>query len=175
MAQAENTASNGMREALREARVAEAMHREAALAFRDSKSLRLQVLKLEIEAAVAGSPEAQRNFDVALSPSDPPKLWIDAISFVEMEPDHRTYRLVQDTSGGREILGETTDGAEMLNAVKRLMAHRIISRERQVAGTHPASSSQPGYSSSAIILAWLAGVALGVMALLAAGIYLKVI
>lgn len=175
MTLAGTTASNGLREALREARVAEAMHREAALAFRDSKTLRLQVLKLEIDAAVASSPEAARYFDVALSPSDPPKLWIDAISFVEMEPDHRTYRLVQDTSGGRETLSETTDGAAMLDDVKRLMAHRIISRARQISGTPVASSLSPGYSSSAIILAWLAGVALGVMALLAAGIYLKVI
>lgn len=175
MAQAEITAGNGLRTALREARVAEAAHREAVAAIRNSKSLRLQALKLDVDAAMAGSPEARRNFDVAIFPGDPPKLWIDAISFVEMEPDYRTYRLVQDTHGGRETLCETADRDEMVEQVKRLMAHRIIARERQIAGTAPASRPQAIYSSGAIVLAWLTGVALGALALLAAVIYLKMI
>ncbi len=106
---------------------------------------------------------------------DPPKLWIDAISFVEMEPDYRTYRLVQDTHAGREAVAETTDRAEMVEQVKLLMAHRVISRERQIAGTAPAARPEAIYSSGAIVLAWLAGVALGALALLAAAIYLKII
>jgi len=175
VAQAETPAVNGMRQALREARTAEAMHREAMLALRDSKSLRLQVLKSDLAAAIAASPEAQRHFDIALSPGDPPKLWIDAISFVEMEPDFRTYRLVQDTSQGRETLFESPDRAEMLEQTKRLMAHRIISRERQIAGTGPMPQIGAAYSTGAIVLAWLAGLALGMLALLSAAIYLKIL
>jgi hypothetical protein len=175
VAQADIAAETGMREALRRAREAEAVHREAVMAVRDSKSLRLQVLKGDVDVAVAGSPEAQRNFDVAISPSDPPKLWIDAISFVEMEPDYRTFRLVQDTHAGRETIAETTDRAAMLEHVKLLMAHRMISRERQIAGTAPAARPAAIYSSGAIVLAWLAGVALGALALLALVISLKII
>ena len=173
MAQADSTAGLGLREELREARVAEAMHREALSAFHDSKSLRLSALKLEVDAAVAASPEARQNFDVALSPGDPPRLWLDSISFVEMEPDYRTYRLVQDTSGGREVVAESIDLKAMLEQVKRLLAFRVIARERQVAGNAPKSNLSGGYSSSAVILAWLTGVALGALTLLGASIFLK--
>lgn len=173
MVQADSTAGLGLREALREARMAEAMHREAVADIRDSKSLRLHALKLEIDVVVAASPEARQNFDVAISPRDPPRLWLDPISFVDMEPDYRTYRLVQDTSAGREVVAETTDLMGMVEHVKRLLAHRVIARERQVAGTSPKSIISSGYSSSAVILAWLSGVALGALALLGASILLK--
>lgn len=172
MAQAESTAGPGLREALREARVAEAMHREAATALHDSKSLRLAALKLEIDAAVAASPEARKAFDVTIS-GDPPRLWLDPISFVEMEPDYRTYRLVQDINAGREVLAETTDLMGMVEQVKRLLAHRVIARERQIAGNSLKSGKSGGYSSSAVILAWLTGVAFGALTLLGASMILK--
>lgn len=173
MAQAESTAGPGLREALRAARVAEAMQREAATALRDSKSLRLTALKLEIDTAVAASPEARKAFDIAISAGDPPRLWLDPISFVEMEPDYRTYRLIQDTNAEREVVAETTDLMGMVEQVKRLLAHRVIARERQIAGIAPKSGRSGGYSSSAVILAWLTGVALGALSLLGVSMFLK--
>jgi hypothetical protein len=71
------------------------------------------------------------------------------------------------------MLAETTDLMGMVEQVKRLLAHRVIARERQVAGTSPKSYFSGGYSSSAVILAWLTGVALGALALLGAIILLK--
>ena len=76
--------------ALRKARLAEAAHFEAVLGIKDSKSLRLQVLKDELIPVIAATPEAAHVFDLALVPGEPPRLWIDLISFVEMEPDYRT-------------------------------------------------------------------------------------
>ncbi len=71
---------DALAEAIREARLAEAAHFEAALDLRDSKSLRLQILKDELLPAVQASPEARELFDLTLLPGEPPKLWVDLTS-----------------------------------------------------------------------------------------------
>jgi hypothetical protein len=165
---------NTFDEALRQARLAEAAHYEAVLGIKDAKSLRLQVLKDDIAAVIAHSPEARQMFDLALVPGEPLKLWIDLITFVVMEPDYRTYRLVQDTQAGRDILHETADRPEMVERLKQHMAHRIIARERQMAATLPAGQ-RAGFSASALILAWLSGFVLGILALLISAILLGIL
>lgn len=165
-------ADGGLRQALRQARLAEAAHYDAALSLHDSKSLRLQVLKDEIAPAVIGQPDAEALFDLALAPGDPPKLWIDLISFVVMEPDHRTYRLVEDRQPGREILFESDDRAQMAERLRQHMAHRIIARQRQAAVPR-VTEAVMGHSTAAVILAWLAGFSFGALGLLAAAILLE--
>ena len=56
--------------ALRKARLAEAAHFEAVLEIKDSKSLRLQVLKDDIAPLIAATPEAAHIFDLALVPAN---------------------------------------------------------------------------------------------------------
>jgi hypothetical protein len=158
--------------ALRKARLAEAAHFEAVLGIRDSKSLRLQVLKDELSPLVAATPEAPKIFDLALVPGEPPRLWIDLISSIVMEPDYRTYRLVQDNQTGREVLFESAERAEMLNYLKAYLAHRMIARERMVSSVPVVSRESLGYSTGAIIYAWLSGFMLGLLALLVAAISL---
>jgi hypothetical protein len=165
----------GLKEALRRARLAEAAHHEAVLALQDARTLRLQLLKDELAPLIAASPEAAAVFDVVLVPGDTPKLWIDHISTVVMEPDPRIYRAVQDTAGGRETLFETAALAEMTEFLKQFMAHRIIARERQIAATGPIAEVVPGFSTGAVLLAWLAGFALGALSLLCIAIYLKIV
>ena len=160
----------GLKRALRDARLAEAAHFEAALDLRDAKSIRLQLLKDDV-AAAAASPEAGDLFDLALVPGDPPKLWVDLITFVVMEPDPRTYRLVQGRHNGREILFESGDRVQAAEQVRHHMAHRIVARER-LAAASPAPKMPESYSLASVILAWIAGFALGVLALLAAAILL---
>ena len=158
--------------ALRKARLAEAAHFEAVLGIKDSKSLRLQVLKDEVVPLIAATPEAANVFDLALVPGEPPRLWVDLISFVVMEPDYRTYRLQQDNQAGREVLFETSDRAEMLNYLKTYLAHRMIARERQIVMAAPVSQPAARYSTGAIIYAWFNGLILGFLALLLAAISL---
>jgi hypothetical protein len=165
----------GLKEALHRARQAEAAHHEAVLALQDARALRLQILKDELAPIIAASPEAAAVFDVALVLGDTPRLWIDHISTVVMEPDPRTYRAIQDTAAGREILFETADLSEMVGFLKQFMAHRIISRDRQIASTGPVAGVIPGFSTAALLLAWLAGFALGVLSLLCVAIYLKIL
>jgi hypothetical protein len=158
--------------ALRKARLAEAAHFEAVLGIRDSKSLRLQALKDDLTPVVSATPEAAKIFDLALVPGESPRLWVDLISSVVMEPDYRTYRLLQDNQSGRETLHETENRYEMLDFLKSYMAHRMIVRERQVASATPPQPRLAGYSTGAIIYAWLSGFMLGLLALLVAAISL---
>lgn len=160
---------DGLGPALRAARLAEAAHFEAALDLRDSKTLRLQILKDELLPDVQSSAEARDIFDLTLLPGDPPKLWVDLTSYVVMEPDHRTYRVLQDRQDSRDILFEGTDREQAAAAIRRHMAHRLVARERQTA----ISPSVPGlgYSSATLILAWVSGFAFGALALVAAALY----
>ncbi|MCA3572528.1 MAG: hypothetical protein IOC86_01325 [Aestuariivirga sp.] len=163
---------DGLTGALREARQAEAAHFEAALELRDSKSLRLQLLKDELLPVVDASPEARELFDLALVPGEPPKLWIDLISFVVMEPDPRSYRFLQHRQDRREILFESADRELMAAAVRRHMAHLMVARERQSAAAAPAPLPPAGYTSASLILAWVSGFAFGALALLGLAIFL---
>lgn len=161
----------GLKQALREARLAEAAHFEAALDLRDSKSIRLQLLKDDLIPIIIGSAAAAELFDLALVPGEPPKLWIDLISYVVMEPDPRTYRLLQDRQDSREMLFESGNRSDIADFIRRHMAHRLIARERRTASVS-LSPYTPGYSTSSLILAWTSGFALGAMLLLGLAIYL---
>jgi hypothetical protein len=162
---------DGLTGALREARQAEAAHFEATLELRDSKSLRLQLLKDDLLPLLDASPEARELFDLALIPGEPPKLWIDLISFVVMEPDPRSYRFLQHRQDRREILFETHDRELMAAAIRRHMAHQVVARERQsVAVPQPAPPS--GFSSASLMLAWVSGFSFGALALLGLAIFL---
>ncbi|WP_395688800.1 hypothetical protein [Aestuariivirga sp.] len=156
--------------ALREARLAEAVHFEAARDLRDSKSLRLQILKDDLLPAVQASPEARALFDLTLLPGETPKLWIDLTSYVVMEPDHRTYRFLQDRQDEREVLLETADRDAAAAAIRRHMAHRLVVRERQAAAL-PQAAVPSGYGLASLVLAWLSGLSFGALAILAAVLY----
>ena len=174
-AQPSGAESDKLGGALRAARRLEAAHMEAVTALTDAKSLRLQILKDELAPIVASSPEAVQAFDLALIPGEEPRLWIDLITYVVMEPDPRTYRLIEDRAGGRELQFETAVKAEMVEQVKRAMAHRLIARQRQWAVPEAGPSNGFRYSTASLMLAWLAGFALGALALLSAVIYLKLL
>jgi hypothetical protein len=155
---------------LRLARIAEAAHFDAMLDIRDAKTLRLQVLKDDLAPILAANAEAGRLFDLSLVPGEPPRLWIDLITGVVMEPDPRTYRLVMDTHSGRETLAETSSRPEMVEQIKLHMAHQLVARERRLAVVSASKGAVTGHSSAALILAWLSGFSIGVLALFMIGI-----
>jgi hypothetical protein len=157
--------------ALRRARLAEAAHYDAALGLRDAKAIRLQILKDDLDVIVSSSPEARAMFDLALLPGEVPRLWVDFITSVVMEPDPKTYRLVQDSQGARDTLLETPDRAELVERLKQLMAHRIIARNRQMASVPETAVARRTYSPGSLVLSFLAGLAL---ALVLSFIYLKI-
>ena len=154
---------------LRQARAADAAHLEAVHAISDAASLRLQMLKDELAGIVAAAPQAREAFELALAPGDTPRLWIDLITSVVMEPDPKTYRLLRDGHG----VFETADRAEMVQQVKLAMAHGIIARKRRAAVRGLTDGASERYSAVALAVAGVGGFALGALALASAAIYLK--
>lgn len=132
--------------------------------IRDAATLRLQVLKDDLEPVVQARREADAFIDLALAPGNPPRLWIDMVAYVLMAPDPRTYRFCQDTASGQRVLYETADRAEVAEKVTAYVAHRIIDRQRQL--VEPAGDIRPArraYGWGALLLAWLSGFSLGVL------------
>jgi hypothetical protein len=165
--------AGGLDAALRRAREFEAAHFEAVLAVRDAELLRLEALKADLAPIVAAHDRAKEYFDLAISPGEPPRLWIDLLGSVTMAPDPRCYRLTQDLQSGREVLLETTDRAEMVEKIKEYMAHRLVARERLIATSTRPRPQPDRYSASALLLTWLAGFAAGALAVAIAFIILK--
>jgi membrane-bound lytic murein transglycosylase MltF len=78
-------------------------------------------------------PNGVELFDRGVSRGDVPRLWIDVIAHIAMGRDKRQYRFLQDTRYGRAILAESYDVAEMVQAVTRYVARRLVERERALA------------------------------------------
>lgn len=168
VAQQLNITADGpnLRGELRQAREAATAQLDSVLDIRDAAMLRLQLLKDELAPLIAATPEAGGQFDLALVPGDPPRLWLDLVSAVVMEPNPRTYRLILDGSEGRVLLLETADRGEMLAYLRFYIAHRIVARQRHSAVSPPIVRPVEGYSVTSLILAWTCGVALGGLGLL---------
>jgi hypothetical protein len=145
--------------ALRAARLSEAAHLEAIFDIRDAKTLRLQVLKDDLSHLLGSHPSAH-HFDLALVAGEPPRLWIDLVTSVVMEPDPRTFRLVSDTEAGPETLFQTSDRAAMVARIKAEMAHRVVAKARSL---RPAPAAHEVRKGASLIFAWLVGAATGVL------------
>lgn len=160
---------DGLKTALRRARLTESAHFDAVLDIRDAGTLRLQVLKDDVAPLVASYPDAAALFDLAVFAGDPPRLWVDLVTSVVMAEDGRTFRLVQDRQSGREVLFESPDRAQMVETLKQHIAHRLVERERLMA-VPPRQPAIQGYSKGALILAWLSGFSVGALALFGAAL-----
>ncbi|MBC8037701.1 MAG: hypothetical protein H7X89_10855, partial [Rhizobiales bacterium] len=152
-----------------------AAHLEAVRSLSSAASLRLQVLKEELAGIVAASPEAREAFELALAPGDSPRLWIDLNTSVVMEPDPKTYRLVQQGGGNLNIVLETPDRAAMVQQVKLIMAHGMIGRRRRAGGLRLKDDLGRRYSGALLILTGLSGFFLGALSFLGAAICLEIL
>ncbi len=159
--------------ALRQARVAEAAQLEAVMNIRDARALRLESLRDAVKARLSGNEKAQALFDLTVLPGVKPKLWVDLISSVVMEPDPRSFRLIQDREKNSETVFETPSEAEMVNYLTRYLAHRLVSHDKLVASVPPAETMpNSGYSLADMIYVWVTGCLFGVMTLLTLAMYL---
>jgi len=159
------TEDGSFEESLRRARLAQSAHFDALADIKDAQTLRLQVLRDDLALLVEGNARLRDFVDLALTPGDPPRLWIDLVTYVVMTPDPRTYSLIQDRSSGPESLFSSRERPEMAKHVGEHIAHRLVERERML---QPGNNRRPivGHSSAALLLAWLAGFCLGAVLLL---------
>jgi hypothetical protein len=127
-----------LKEALRRARVDQAERSNVVVDLHDAEIARLELLNDALDALFEEIPASIDLFDRGISRGETPRLWIDAVAHVDMGRDKRIYRFLQDTRYGRKVLAETTHIEEMVDAVTKYVAQRMIERERALAdGSFP--------------------------------------
>lgn len=167
-----------LKEALRRARVDQAERSNVVVDLQDAEIARLELLNDALEALFEEIPASIDLFDRGISRGETPRLWIDAVAHVDMGRDKRVYRFLQDTRYGRKVLAETAHIEEMVDAVTKYVAQRMIERERALGdGSFPLI---PGLSSEVrffdrrrrwrAIRAFLFGVLAGLAALIGAAL-----
>jgi len=128
-----------LKEALRKARLEQAERSTVVVDLHDAEVARLELLNEALDPLFGEIPSEVDLFDRGISRGETPRLWIDSVAHVDMGRDKRIYRLLQDTRYGRKVLAETAQIEEMVDAVTKYVAQRIIERERALAdGSLPA-------------------------------------
>jgi len=125
--------SSQLRDALRQARIDSAERTGVIVDLRDAEIARLEILNEALDPLFAEIPATIEMFDRGVSRGEPPRLWVDVIAHVDMGRDKRTYRFMQDSRYGRTILAESPNVGEMVEAVTRYVARRMIERDRALA------------------------------------------
>jgi hypothetical protein len=125
--------SGSLKEAMRLARIDNAEQSGVVVDLRDAELARLELLNEAIEPLFAEIPADVDLFDRGISRGDTPRLWIDAVAHVVMGRDKRHYRFVQDARFGRKMLAESTEMADIVDAITHYIAGRLIERERALA------------------------------------------
>ncbi len=162
-------AHDALTTALKEARLAEAARLDALLNVHDARALRLEALCDSLLPEISGSPHVRDMFEINLQDGETPRLWIDLISHVVMEPNPKTYRLLQTRDAGRVTLFETTDAEQMKNYVLRYLAHRMVAAERVIAAESAtyAHGEARRYTLGEVVYIWITGAVFGVLGLIA--------
>jgi hypothetical protein len=129
--------ANPLKEAVREARIEVAERSGVVVDLRDAERARLELLNEALDPLFADIPSYVELFDRGISQGDVPRLWIDVIAHIEMGRDKRQYRFVQDTRYGRAVLAESHEIADIVKAVTRYVARRLLERERALTDDAP--------------------------------------
>jgi hypothetical protein len=122
-----------LKDALRKARVDQAERTGVVVDLHDAEVARLELLNEALDPVFEELPAEADIFDRGISRGETPRLWVDPIAHVAMGRDKRIYRFLQDTRYGRKVLAETGNVVEMVDAVTRYLAQRLIERERALA------------------------------------------
>ena len=119
--------------AIRQARLENAERAEAVADLREIELGRLSLLETSLKPIVGQAPPGVDLFDLAISPGDHPRLFLDMVAFVDMGHDRRTYRFYQDTRHGRVLIAESGRIETIASAVTNYVARRLVERERALA------------------------------------------
>jgi hypothetical protein len=124
-----------LRDALRKARIESAERSGIVVDLQDAEVARLELLNEALAPIFSEIPPEIDLFDPGISRGETPRLWIDAIAHVAMGRDKRSYRLVQDSRYGRKVLAESLSISDIVQAVTKYLAQRLVERERALADT----------------------------------------
>ncbi len=164
-----------LKDAVRAARIDAAERTGVVVELRDAELARLELLNEALDPIFREIPAGIDLFDRGLSRGETPRLWIDAIAFVEMGRDKRVYRFLQDTRYGRKILSESPEIGETSGHITRYLASRLVERERALSGDSALVAREERAARSArrrqmrrVIGAFLLGIAFTLLSLFAA-------
>ncbi|MBB4301219.1 hypothetical protein GGD81_000234 [Rhodobium orientis] len=121
-----------LREAVQQARIAEADRSDALEQRRQTEQVRLELVARELEGVFAEAREKSDQFICEISAGATPRLWIDVTSHVAVANDIHTYRFLKDTRLGRIVLAETDDTGTLADRVTAYIAERVVDLERAV-------------------------------------------
>ena len=119
-----------LKDALRKARIDSAERTGVVVDLHDAEVARLELLNEALDPLFLEIPAEIEMFDRGLSRGENPRLWVDPIAHLAMGRDKRVYRFVQDTRYGRRVLAESLNISDMVEAVTKYVAQRLIERER---------------------------------------------
>jgi hypothetical protein len=128
---------------IRQARVENAERAEAIAEVRELEIGRLKALESALESVIDQAPQGVDLFDMALTQSEHPRLFLDMIAFVDMAHDKRTYRFFQDTRQGRLLMAESQLADTIVAAVSDYVARRLVERERALTVAPRAAEELP--------------------------------
>jgi hypothetical protein len=128
---------NLLKDAVREARIEAAERSAVVVDLHDAALARLELLNEALDPLFDDVPANVELFDRGVSRGEVPRLWIDVIAHVEMGRDKRQYRFLQDTRYGRAVLAESYEIPELVRAITRYVARRLVERERALADDAP--------------------------------------
>ena len=123
-----------LKEALRKARLDQAERTGVVVDLHDAEVARLELLNEALDPVFAEIPPGVDLFDRGISRGETPRLWVDAVAHIDMGRDKRMYRFLQDTRYGRKVLAESVHIPEIVQAVTKYLAQRLVERERALVG-----------------------------------------
>ena len=119
-----------LKDALRKARIDQAERSGVVIDLHDAEVARLEMLNEALDPLFEEIPKDIELFDRGISRGDTPRLWIDAVAHISMGRDKRVYRFLQETRYGRTVLAESVNAPEIVHAVTKYLAQRLLERER---------------------------------------------
>ncbi len=140
---------------IRQARVENAERADAIAELRELEIVRLKALESALELVVDQAPQGIDLFDMVLTQSEHPRLFLDMIAFVDMARDKRTYRFFQDTRQGRVLIAESQSVDTIVAAVADYVARRLVERDRALtADSRVAEGPRPPAAGASGPAAW---------------------
>lgn len=127
------TPPSPLKEAIHQARVEAAERTSVVVELRDAEVARLELLNEALNPLFAEIPADIDLFDRGISRGETPRLWIDAVAHVAMGRDKRAYRFLHDSRIGRHVLAESHEIPEIVQAVTKYVARRLVERQRELA------------------------------------------
>lgn len=123
-----------LKDALRDVREERVDIEDTVLETRAAERVKLSELVDELHPLISDIDPKDDRFEFMIGNGMRPRLWVDMTTFVAMDSDSQTYRLLKDTRLGRMVLAQDDNVQTMGDVIARYIAEKIIEREQEIEG-----------------------------------------